>query len=93
MRVYNKHRDKNIPKDAVYVGRPTQFGNPFTVDKYGRGEAVKLYNQWIYEPEQDYLRGIIQRELSGKDLICWCVPAACHASTIMEIANESPGSL
>ncbi len=29
----------------------------------------------------------MKAELKGKDLVCWCAPKACHAETIMEIAN------
>ena len=29
-KVYNKRRSSEIPKGAVYVGRPTQWGNPFS---------------------------------------------------------------
>ena len=36
-----------MPEGAVYVGRPTQFGNPFPVDVYGRTEAVDLFERWI----------------------------------------------
>lgn len=28
-RVWNR-RDPNVPPDAIYVGRPTKWGNPFT---------------------------------------------------------------
>lgn len=42
-KVYNQ-RDKKIPKDAVYVGRPTMWGNPFIVGEHGtREEVVALY--------------------------------------------------
>lgn len=84
--VYNK-RSLNIPPGAVYVGRPTRWGNPFTVQKYGRGHALKLYNQWIQSPEAAGLREEIVRELAGKDLICWCAPQPCHADTLIKIAN------
>jgi len=30
MKVWNK-RDKNCPKDAIYVGRPSKWGNPFKI--------------------------------------------------------------
>jgi hypothetical protein len=39
MKVYNYHRDKIIPKDAVYVGRPTKWGNPYEIGKpYTKGD-------------------------------------------------------
>ncbi len=35
--------DWRKPEGAVYVGRPTKFGNPFPVHVYGRELAVQLY--------------------------------------------------
>ena len=30
-------------------------------------------------------------ELKGKDLVCWCAPAPCHADILVELANpEEP---
>jgi len=94
MRVYNK-REKNIPADAVYVGRPTKWGNPFT-HKQGtraqftvstRKEAVDAFKAWfLFAEEAEDLRNSLY-ELAGKDLVCWCAPLACHADVLMELAN------
>lgn len=27
-------------------------------------------------------------ELRGKDLLCWCYPAPCHADVLLELAND-----
>lgn len=92
MRVYNK-REKNIPEGAVYVGRPGKWGNPFTHKKGTRAqtlvatrdEAVSKYREWILtQPE---LMGSLHN-LKGKDLVCWCAPAACHADVLLELANK-----
>jgi hypothetical protein len=85
-KVYNK-RNGDAPPGSVYVGRPTRLGNPFTVEKYGRGKAIKMYAVWIMEPENRKLRKEMRRKLKGKDLVCWCAPDPCHANIIMEIAN------
>ena len=85
MRVWNK-REKNIPKEAIYVGRPSQFGNPFTVQTHGRGHALNKYRQWI--ATQPQLQETIKKELKNKDLVCWCTPNPCHADILMEIANR-----
>ena len=34
-RVYNK-RDKNVPSDAVYVGRPSKWGNRYPIPEHTR---------------------------------------------------------
>lgn len=86
-RVYNK-RHGDAPEDAVYVGRPSPYGNPYRVsDARTRENAVEQYRMWIYAPRQRPLRELIRRELRDKDLVCWCAPSACHADVILEIAN------
>lgn len=94
-KVYNKyHRDS--PANAVYVGRPSKWGNPHTIghcklcnDFHVRGAAVIAYLQDI---QGDYIAGVtqadIKKELKGKDLICFCAPKPCHADVLLEIANE-----
>jgi hypothetical protein len=94
-RVYNM-RDPARPRDAVYVGRGrgSVWGNPFshkdgtlaehrvaTVD-----EAISKHREWLLaQPE---LVEAVRRELRGRDLVCFCVPYhACHAETLLEIAN------
>lgn len=85
-RVYNK-RDKDIPKDAVYVGRPTAYGNPFVIGRDGtRMDVVNAYRDMV-ERDVDMVRRI-RMELAGKDLVCWCAPEACHADVLLEIANS-----
>ena len=88
-KVWNK-RDKNVPKDAVYVGRPSKWGNPFTVERYGRGTAIQMFAEWIGHHENaGFKLGVDAKlELKGKDLVCWCAPRPCHADILLEIANE-----
>ena len=83
-RVLNKRRDE-IPPGAVYVGRPTKWGNPFPIGpEYTREEAVACYRDHVHES------GLIEDigELTGKDLVCWCYPLVCHAQVLLELANE-----
>lgn len=96
-RVLNK-RVSGIPKGAVYVGRPTKWGNPFshkpeTLAKYKvatRDEAVESFERWLLaQPE---LVAAARLELRGKDLVCWCAPARCHAEVLMRVANEGEGA-
>lgn len=82
MRVWNK-RDLNCPKDAVYVGRPSKWGNPFVIGKDGtREEVVEKFRTRIFWSEDDL------KEIRGKDLVCWCAPKACHADVLLELAND-----
>lgn len=93
-RVWNK-RDRCTPTDAVYVGRPTKWGNPYAIGSYVQGlqgrvrvdreTAIFLYHQWLVR-HPEYLAAA-KHELRGKDLVCWCAPLACHADVLLEVAN------
>lgn len=68
-----------------YVGRPSQWGNPFVIGRDGtREQVIEKYRAWI-SGQPALLRDL--PELSGKDLICWCAPLACHADVLLELAN------
>jgi hypothetical protein len=83
-KVWNK-RDPNVPRDAVYVGRPSKYGNPFIIGRDGnREQVVEKFRQHYID---NFWREQIQTELKGKDLVCWCAPLACHADVLLEIAN------
>lgn len=95
-KVWNK-RDPKTPKDAVYVGRPSKWGNPFVIGQDGtRDQVIQMYQDYLMEPSHDLYDDVIA-ELRGKDLVCWCVPAGgiglgdeprlCHAQLLLRIAN------
>lgn len=70
----------------VYVGRPTEWGNPFVIGRDGnRAEVIAKFRAWFVS--QPALVEKAKRELRGKRLACWCSPAACHADVLIEIAN------
>ena len=82
--VYNK---RNAPKGAVYVGRPSKWGNPFTMTGEGDRDSVcDKYEQWI-ATRHDLIKDA-KEELRGRDLVCFCAPKRCHADTLLRIANE-----
>ena len=85
--VLNKHRH-GIPRGAVYVRRPSKWGNPFTIGKDGDREAVIAKFTAHLEASPRLLASL--HELRGKDLVCWCAPAACHADVLLDRANR-PG--
>ena len=83
-KVWNKG-DPNIPKDAVYVGRPSKWGNPYVIGKDGdRAHVIEMYRIWLKDARRELKA---RAELRGKDLICWCAPKPCHADILLEIAN------
>ena len=84
-----------MPEGAIYVGRPTKWGNLAKVgdSKTINGKttvvtpelAVALYWFWL-DSEQI---ADAKAELAGRDLVCWCPEGQpCHADLLLEIANE-----
>ena len=88
-RVYSRRRGATPPPPgAIYVGRPTRFGNPFELGRDGsRADVIDAYRRWLAEPEQRELRERVRRELRGRDLVCWCAPEPCHADVLLALAN------
>lgn len=86
MRVLNKRRD-GVPTGAVYVGRPSRFGNPFPLRREtDRLAIIDRYESWLLA--QPALVAAVKAELRGKDLVCWCAPKPCHADVLLRIANQ-----
>ena len=84
-RVLNKRTDK-IPDGAVYVGRPSKWGNPFRIGKDGtREECIAKYRAYILRRIQQ--GELDPEELRGADLVGWCAPLPCHADVLLELAN------
>lgn len=75
---------KREPYD-VYIGRPSKWGNPFSVEEYTRDGAVAAYAEWI-KTQPDLLAAL--PELRGKVLGCWCAPKRCHGDVLAELAND-----
>lgn len=79
-----------VPPDAIYVGRQgfglrrSPWANPFGARTHGRGEALRLYRQWLHDRPELIERA--QRELAGRPLACWCpLDVDCHADILLEV--------
>lgn len=78
----------------VYIGRGSQWGNPFThitdrptqaAEVVGsREEAIARYMDYLAE-QPDLLAQI--PSLRGKRLGCWCSPKACHGDLLAQLAE------
>ena len=84
---------------GFYIGRKNgakfHFGNPFTVEEYGRGVCIGMFEKWLRK--EDYLQVEPQRrdwilanldQLENKDLLCWCSPMPCHAEVYFKLLRE-----
>jgi hypothetical protein len=79
----------HLPPNAVYVGRPTRWGNPWKVGMWNGAAHITLeasmaqYRSWATEMADPS----IFAPLRGKDLACWCpLDQPCHADVLLEWA-------
>ena len=73
-------------KFDIYIGRPSKWGNPFTIGRDGtREEVIEKYRVWLLK--QPHLLSSLH-ELRGKVLGCWCSPNKCHGDILVAMANE-----
>lgn len=90
-----------MPEGAVYVGRPSKWGNPWPVGGWVRigdsampceirtaRDAATLFR--LQAMGSATLQENARKELRGKDLACWCrVGSPCHADVLLELVNPS----
>lgn len=77
---------KNVNKYDVFIGRPSKWGNPFTIGSDGdRKEVIDKYRSWI--KKQSTLMECLP-ELNNKTLACFCHPKPCHGDVLAELVSE-----
>lgn len=92
-----------MPENTVYVGRGSQWGNPFRVgiDGDAKGCVRKYMMDYLFpyrhHGENSGLDKLLfslanlewVKELKGKNLACWCpLDQSCHADALLKLANE-----
>ena len=78
---------RQFTEDEYYVGRGSQFGNPFVIGQHGtRQEVIEKFRKYFYS--SGTLMDAARKELRGKDLVCFCAPESCHADILLEFANR-----
>jgi hypothetical protein len=89
-------RGWRMPEGAVYVGRPTMWGNVWRFNPKSatsRRVAVHHYRGWaevfFASPAKDYSMIAAIERIRGRDLACWCpLDQPCHADVLLELANQ-----
>ncbi|MFA4084817.1 DUF4326 domain-containing protein [Mycobacteroides salmoniphilum] len=96
-----------MPEGAIYVGRPSRWGNPWRVGDWlmthaGMPCGPHYGCEFILTPEiavAFYRQAFapdaaeIRAELRGHDLACWCpLDQPCHADVLVELANVTTES-
>jgi hypothetical protein len=71
---------------AVYIGRPSKWGNPYEIGRDGdRDHVIMRYKEYLKKHPE--LIEAAKRELKGKSLLCWCAPQRCHGDVLFTVAN------
>jgi hypothetical protein len=69
---------------GVYIGRKSDFGNPFRIGIDGnRDQVIEKYREWFLEKvgsDPAFRREVWK--LEGKVLICHCAPLGCHGDVL-----------
>ena len=87
MLVLNK-KDNPTNPGLVYIGRGSNYGNPFPMQKYrnDRNIVVELFiNFFIYSltTNRDF-KAEIEKLSTFNNLVCHCAPERCHGDVIKE---------
>lgn len=70
----------------VYIGRPSKWGNPFSIGPDGdRTEVIDKYKEHL-RSNPDLIEDA-RNELKGKTLGCWCAPNLCHGDILAFVAE------
>lgn len=74
--------------NAIYVGRPSKWGNPFDVKTYGLDESLRLYEEWLKKKLAEDPKFL--EPLRGKDLVCFCpLDQKCHADILLRFLEKT----
>jgi|19_taG_2_1085344.scaffolds.fasta_scaffold00557_1 DNA-directed RNA polymerase subunit RPC12/RpoP len=86
--VVNKRTISVMEQDKhVYIGRPSRWGNPFSIGRDGnRAEVIEKYRVWFFEQDERFFRDL--EKLRGKSLVCFCAPLSCHGDVIKEFLDN-----
>ncbi len=91
IRIQRSRKNKQVSTNGlpiVYVGRPSKFGNPFTLKDFSRDKAISNFRECLLNNAMVYTmidkcQASIQFDrfkwmaenielLRGKNLSCWC---------------------
>ena len=86
-KTWNLYRDRGkIPKGALFMGRPSKWGNPYVLNRDGtRAEVISKFRE--YFTQQVSTGKLDPEEIRGVDGICFCAPQPCHVDIILAAAN------
>jgi len=90
MPVFNHLTEREfIPTGAVWIMRPSRWGNPFVIGRDGDRDAVLAkYRAWLWaEINSGNLPLPDLAALDGAALVCCCAPKPCHGEILLAAAE------
>lgn len=69
-----------------YIGRPSIFGNPFPVERYGRDACIRSFE--VHARKTSIIMAAIEALPDDAILGCWCFPRPCHGDVIVKLWKE-----
>lgn len=74
----------------VYIGRGSEWGNPFVIGKHGnRAEVIEQYRLQLIDKVRSDYSGMVNKlaSLHGKTLACYCAPLPCHGDVLVKASK------
>jgi hypothetical protein len=91
------HVKDKVP-NAVYIGRGSEWGNPYRIGPDGtREDVIAKYRVHLWNRLKHDLTGyeLMCRlaDLHGKQLACYCSPQPCHGDVLVRAAAWANDSI
>lgn len=76
-----------LSQGAVFIGRPSKWGNSYIVGRDGtREQVIERYRSWLHRQIETGRLNL--GELEGRDLVCFCAPLPCHGDVLLEFLGR-----
>jgi hypothetical protein len=77
------------PAGSFYVGKPTQWANPYEIYIFGSARAVLLYRQKVARMPEAEREAWLAPLRQASVLMCWCpLDQPCHADVLLEYLDR-----
>lgn len=83
--LHNIHHKQPL-ENKCYIGRGSQYGNPFVIKGLvTRDMVIEQYKEWL-EKNPKITENL--HHLSGKTLMCFCTPKPCHGDILTSLFKQ-----
>lgn len=83
--------NRNSDEYDVYIGRGSDWGNPFRIGEHGSRQSVIDQFEAHLRQQPDLLARL--SELRGRRLGCYCAPLPCHGHVLARYADMTEAQL